>query len=192
MEGVINMAIRQLRYEEDEILKKVSKEIDVIDDKIKDLARDMIDTMYSFDGIGLAACQVGMLKRMLVYDIDYVKDEKKPNPIVLINPVITSRSKQLVTTEEGCLSFPNVFGNVDRSEKITVEALNLEGKKIIIHAKDIEAVVIQHEIDHLDGILFLDKAYDVYKYDPDQKAKTEKPKKAKKNKNDKKKVKLKE
>ncbi|MCX8074679.1 MAG: peptide deformylase [Clostridia bacterium] len=169
------MAIRQIRFEGDEILKKKSKEIDIIDEKIKDLAKDMIETMYSFDGIGLAACQVGFLKRMIVYDIDYTKDEdSKKNPIILINPKIVKSSKEMITVEEGCLSFPDVFGNVDRHQKITVEALGINGEKLKITAKDMEAVVIQHELDHLDGVVFIDKAYDIYKYDPKEKASQDK------------------
>lgn len=151
------MAIRQIRYRNDEILTKKAKLIENIDDKIKDLAQDMLDTMYENDGIGLAACQVGMLKSLVVYDVDYI-DEKKPkkNPIVMVNPKITARSKSMVTVEEGCLSFPNVFENVDRHEKVTVEYLDLNGKKHVKHAKGIEAVCIQHEVDHLEGVVFLD------------------------------------
>ncbi len=152
------MAIRQLRYKGDEILSKKSKKIEVVDDKIKDLANDMLDTMYQNDGIGLAACQVGMLKAMIVYDVEYI-DEKKPKkvPVVMINPKITSRSKSMVLVEEGCLSFPNIFENVERHEKVTVEYLDLNGNKNIKHAKGMEAIVIQHETDHLDGIVFLDR-----------------------------------
>lgn len=160
------MAIRQLRYDGDEILKKISKPVEQINDKIKELANDMLETMYKDDGIGLAACQVGMLKRIITYDVDYIKENGKKNPHILINPKIISLSKKMITTEEGCLSFPNIFGSVDRHQKVVIEALDLNGKKIRISAKDIEAVVIQHEYDHLDGIVFLDKAYDVYKYDP--------------------------
>lgn len=178
------MAIRQLRYDGDEILKKVSKPVEEINDKIKDLANDMLETMYKDDGIGLAACQVGMLKRIITYDVDYVKENGKKNPHVLINPEIKSLSKKMITTEEGCLSFPNIFGSVDRHQKVVVEALDLDGKKIRISAKDIEAVVIQHEYDHLEGIVFLDKAYDVYKYDPsiEQKVEENENKKSKKSK----------
>lgn len=152
------MAIRKLRFKGDEILTKKARKIEVIDDKIKELADDMLDTMYANDGIGLAACQVGMLKRMIVYDVSYI-DEKKPKkePHVLINPVITDKSKSLVTVEEGCLSFPNLFDNVVRHEKITVEYTDLEGKKIIKKVKGMEAVCIQHELDHLEGIVFLDR-----------------------------------
>jgi len=122
----------------------------------------MIETMYKYDGIGLAACQVGVLKRIVVYDIDYIKDEGVKAPKILINPVITKSSRQMVTTEEGCLSFPDLFGCVDRHEKITIEATNIKGNKITIHAKDIESVVLQHELDHLDGRVFVDIAYDTY------------------------------
>ena len=117
----------------------------------------MLDTMYENDGIGLAACQVGILKSLVVYDVEYV-DEKRPRkkPVIMINPKITSVSKSMVTVEEGCLSFPNVFEKVDRHEKVTVEFLDLNGKKQIKHAKGLEAVCIQHEVDHLSGVVFLD------------------------------------
>lgn len=152
------MAIRKLRFKGDEILSKKAKKIEIIDNKIKELANDMLDTMYANDGIGLAACQVGMLKAMIVYDVAYI-DEKHPkkDPQVLINPVITNKSKSMVTVEEGCLSFPNVFDNVVRHEKITVEYTDLDGKKQSKKVKGMEAVCIQHELDHLDGIVFLDR-----------------------------------
>ena len=155
------MAIRKLRFKDDEILTKKARKIEVIDEKIKELAEDMLDTMYANDGIGLAACQVGMLKSMVVYDVAYV-DEKHPKkePHVLINPKITEHSKTLVNVEEGCLSFPNVFDNVVRYEKVTVEYTDLDGKNKVKKAKGIEAVCIQHELDHLDGIVFLDRVKD--------------------------------
>ncbi len=156
------MAVREIRKLKDELLYKKSREVEVIDDKIKEIANDMIETMYKYDGIGIAACQVGILKRIVVYDSEYVKDDGVKNPKVLINPVITKSSKQMVTTEEGCLSFPDLFGYVDRHEKITVEAKDLNGSKIIIHAKDVESIVLQHEIDHLDGRVFVDIAYNTY------------------------------
>lgn len=148
------MAIRNLRYDTDEVLRKKSREIETIDNKIRELAMDMLDTMYKNDGIGLAAPQVGILKRLIVIDIG-------EGPKVFINPVITKSSGKQ-TCEEGCLSFPNTFGNVDRPETITVEAFDLDGNKIKVKAKELEAVCLCHEIDHLDGIVFLDKAYDVY------------------------------
>ena len=151
------MAIRQLRYKGDDILTKKAKQIEVIDDKIKQLGQDMLDTMYKNDGIGLAACQVGMLKRMIVYDIRYIEEDAKKEGHILINPKITSRSKAMIEVEEGCLSFPDLYKNVVRHEKVTVEYTDIDGKRKKINAKDIEAVVLQHEIDHLDGIVFLDR-----------------------------------
>lgn len=148
------MAIRNIRYNSDEVLRKRSKEIGEIDNKIRELALDMVETMYKFDGVGLAAPQVGILKRLIVID-------PGTGPKVLINPVITKSSGNQ-TCEEGCLSFPNMFGNVDRPANVTVEAYDIDGKKIKIKAKELEAVILCHEIDHLDGILFIDKAYDVY------------------------------
>lgn len=157
MKGKKDMAIRQIRFRNDEILSKKARLIEKIDDKVKELAQDMLDTMYENDGIGLAACQVGMLKALVVYDVSYI-DEKKPvkKPVVMINPKITARSKSMVTVEEGCLSFPNVFEKVDRHEKVTVEYLDLEGKKQVKRVKGIESVCVQHEVDHLNGIVFLD------------------------------------
>lgn len=159
------MAIRTIRLKGDDILTKKSKKVDVIDEKIKILAEDMLDTMYANDGIGLAACQVGMLKSMVVYDAKWIEDTDskgrkitpKKEPHILINPIITYRSKSMVEVEEGCLSFPNQFDNVMRHEKIKVEYTDIDGKKKIKSASGMEAVVIQHELDHLDGIVFLDR-----------------------------------
>lgn len=151
------MAIREIRLKGDEILTKKTRPIENIDDKIKELAEDMLDTMYASDGIGLAASQVGMLKSLVVYDVSYIEEGKPKKPVILINPKIISRSKGKIMVEEGCLSFPNVYENVERFEKVKVEYLDIEGKKRVISAKDLEAVVIQHELDHLDGIVFLDR-----------------------------------
>lgn len=151
------MAVLKLRYGEDEILTKKCDEITIIDEEIKKLSSDMVDTMYKFDGIGLAAPQVGKAIRLIVYDINYINEGCKKKPTVLINPKIISKSKSMVKVEEGCLSYPDVFYDVDRFEKVKVEYIGLDGKKRIISAKQIEAVALQHEIDHLDGIVFLDK-----------------------------------
>ncbi len=151
------MAIREIRKEGDEILSKKCREVEEITDKILELGQDMLDTMYKYDGIGLAASQVGILKRVIVYDIKYFEEDEKPEPHILINPVITSRSKTMIEVEEGCLSFPDLYEKVKRHEKVTVEYTDIKGKKKKINAKDIEAVVLQHEIDHLDGIVFLDR-----------------------------------
>lgn len=148
------MAIRQLRYDKDEILRKRSKEVEVIDNKIRELVLDMLDTMYKNDGVGLAAPQVGVLKRIVVYDVG-------DGPHALINPKIVKKSGKQVG-EEGCLSYPNIFGMVERPQTVTVESTDIEGNIVKYKASDLEAVVICHEIDHLDGVVFLDTAYDVY------------------------------
>jgi len=145
------MAIRTIREEGDEILRKRSREVEVVDDKIRQLIDDMVETMHKYDGVGLAAVQVGILKRILVIDL---YDEK---PIVkLINPVIL-KTKGEQEVEEGCLSFPNKYAKVKRPKEIVVEGLNENGMKVKITATDLLAQALSHEIDHLDGKLFIDK-----------------------------------
>ena len=145
------MAIRNLRYGNDEILKKRSREIEVIDDKIRTLAADMLETMHKYNGLGLAGPQVGVLKRIIV--IDLYEEEMQ---FILINPVLKkAKGEQIV--EEGCLSFPNEFGKVKRPAEVEVEALDINGKKVRIKAKDLLAQALCHEIDHLNGELFVDK-----------------------------------
>ncbi len=146
------MAIRNLRYEGDEILSKKSREIEVIDDRIKELAEDMFDTMHKYDGLGLAGVQVGILKRIIV--IDLYDDVSK---FCLINPEIVEKSDETVEIEEGCLSFPNQFGKVIRSVKVKVKALDLDGKRVTLEAEGLLAQALQHEIDHLNGITFKGK-----------------------------------
>ena len=145
------MAIRNLRYEKDEILKKKSREVDTIDEKIQILIDDMIETMYKYNGVGLSAVQVGILKRVVVIDIEDGTGVK-----VLINPKIT-KTKGEQEVEEGCLSFPNQYAKMIRPKEVTVEALDRNGKKITIKAKDLLAQAIAHECDHLDGVVFVDK-----------------------------------
>lgn len=145
------MAIRNLRYENDEILQKRSREIEVIDNKIKELAQDMMETMHKWDGVGLAGPQVGVLKRIIVIDL-YEPDTQ----FVLINPVIV-KEKGTQEVDEGCLSFPNKFGKVVRPKEVVVEAQNLEGKKVKIKAQDLLAQALCHEIDHLNGVVFTEK-----------------------------------
>lgn len=146
------MAIRNLRYEGDEILRKKSREIEVIDDRIKELAEDMFDTMHKYDGLGLAGVQVGILKRIIV--IDLYDDVSK---FCLINPEIIEKSEETVELEEGCLSYPNQFGKVVRLTKVKVKALDLDGKKVTLEAEGLLAQALQHEIDHLNGEVFKDK-----------------------------------
>ncbi len=144
------MALREIRKEGDEILKKKSKDVEVIDERIKTLIEDMIETMHKYDGVGLAAVQVGILKKIIVIDL---YDEK---PILkLINPVIVkTKGKQEV--EEGCLSFPNKYVKVIRPAEVVVEALNENGKKIKITGTSLLAQAISHEIDHLNGVVLTD------------------------------------
>lgn len=145
------MAIRKIRGEEDEILRKKSREVEEIDEKLKQLIDDMVETMHKFDGLGLAAPQVGVLKRVIVIDL---YDDK--GVIVLINPEI-KKQKGSQIVEEGCLSFPNKFAKVERPEQITVEGLNANGEKIKVTGKGLLAQALAHEIDHLNGELFVDK-----------------------------------
>ena len=145
------MAIRTIREEGDEILKKKSREVEVVDDKIRELLDDMVDTMHKYNGVGLAAVQVGILKRIIVIDL---YDEK--GPIKLVNPVIV-KEKGEQDVEEGCLSFPNKYARMIRPKEVTVEALDENGKKVKIHAKDLLAQALCHEVDHLNGITFVDK-----------------------------------
>ena len=145
------MAIRNLRYEGDEILKKKSRDVEVIDDKLQILIDDMIDTMHKYNGVGLAAVQVGILKRVVVIDL---YDDK--GPIVLINPVIL-KTKGEQEVDEGCLSFPNEFAKVIRPAEVTAEYTDRNGKKIKVKAKELLAQAICHEVDHLNGEVFIDK-----------------------------------
>ncbi len=145
------MAIRNLRYEGDEILNKISREITVIDDKIKELANDMIETMHKYDGVGLAGVQVGILKRIIVIDL-----YEEGTQFVLINPIIIKQKGEQIC-DEGCLSYPSKFGKVKRPKEIVVEALDLNGKKVKVKGKDLLAQALAHEIDHLNGKVFIDK-----------------------------------
>lgn len=145
------MAIRNIRVENDEILRKRARDIEIIDDKIKELAVDMIDTMHKYDGLGLAGPQIGILKRIVVIDL-----YEPGTQYVLINPVIV-KTKGEQEVQEGCLSFPNKFGMVIRPKEVEVVALDLNGKKIRIIGKDLLAQALCHEIDHLNGKVFIDK-----------------------------------
>lgn len=146
------MAIRIVRQEGDEILKKKSRPVEVIDEKIQELIKDMIETMHKYDGVGLAAVQVGVLKKVVVID---TYEEGSP-VYVLINPEILEE-KGAREVEEGCLSFPNKFAKVIRPEKVKVKALNEKGEEIIIKANGLLAQAICHEVDHLNGKVFVDK-----------------------------------
>ena len=145
------MAIRNLRYEKDEILRKKSREIEEIDEKLQTLIDDMIETMHKYNGVGLAAVQVGVLKRVIVIDL---YDDN--GPIVMINPVII-KVKGEQEVDEGCLSFPNQFAKVIRPAEVVAEFTDREGNRKRIRAKELMAQAICHEIDHLNGEVFVDK-----------------------------------
>lgn len=145
------MAIRNLRYEGDEILNKKSREVEVIDDKLQTLIDDMIETMHKYNGVGLAAVQVGILKRVITIDL---YDDN--GTIVMINPIIV-KEKGEQEVDEGCLSFPNKFAKVVRPAEVVVEYTNREGKKVKVKAKELLAQAICHEVDHLNGETFVEK-----------------------------------
>lgn len=145
------MAIRNLRLEGDEILKKKSREVEEIDEKLQILIDDMIETMHKYNGVGLAAVQVGVLKRVIVIDL---YDDK--GPIVMINPVII-KTKGEHEMDEGCLSFPNQFAKVMRPEEVIAEYTDRDGKRMRVKAKELLAQAISHEVDHLNGEVFMDK-----------------------------------
>lgn len=145
------MAIRNIRQEGDEILKKTSKEVEKIDEKLQVLIDDMIETMHKYNGVGLAAVQVGILKRVIVIDL---YDDK--GPIVLINPeIVKTKGEQEV--DEGCLSFPNKFAKVVRPLEVIAEYTDRNGKRMRVKAKELLAQAICHEVDHLNGVLFVEK-----------------------------------
>ena len=144
------MAIREIRVKGDEILRKKCKEVKEITPKILTLLDDMVDTMYAANGVGLAAPQIGILKRIVVIDVG-------EGIIELINPVVVE-TKGAVIGDEACLSVPGKSAQVERPEYVKVEALNREGKKIVVEGTELLAVALCHETDPLDGVLYVDKA----------------------------------
>lgn len=146
------MAIRNIRKLGDSVLTKVSKEVKKVDQKLLTLIDDMIDTLYYADGVGLAAPQVGVLKRVIVIDVS----EERNNPIVLINPEIIETSGCQVG-DEGCLSIPGKVGTVERPNYVKVKAYDKNMNEFIIEGTELLARALCHEIDHLNGILYIDK-----------------------------------
>ncbi len=147
------MAIKTIITEPNEILRQVSKPVIRVGNDERKLMDDMLETMYAANGIGLAAIQIGIPKRIIVMDIS--KDGNK-NPLFFVNPIIKNKDKEKKTYEEGCLSVPNYFAEVDRPKYCEVEYLDYNGKNKILKADDLLATCIQHEMDHLEGILFID------------------------------------
>ena len=148
------MAIRTIITEPNKLLRQVSKPVNQVGKKEQKLMKDMLETMYAANGIGLAAIQVGIPKRIIVMDI--CKEENKKEPRYFVNPIIKNKDPLKATYEEGCLSVPNQFADIDRPSKCEVEYLDYNGQKKLLKAEGLLATCIQHEMDHLEGILFID------------------------------------
>ena len=148
------MAIRKILTEPDPFLRQKSEKVDIVDDNIRALMDDMLETMYDAPGIGLAAIQVGVPKRVIVIDLS--KNDEKKNPLYFVNPEIITKSIQDATYEEGCLSVPNQFAEISRPNTCKVKFLDYEGNEKILETEGLLATCIQHEMDHLEGILFID------------------------------------
>ncbi len=145
---------RKILIEPDPILRKKCEPLEQVNNEVRRLMEEMLETMYDAPGIGLAAVQIGILKRLVVIDI--TKDEKKKDPLFLINPVILKSSKKTSTYEEGCLSLPGQFAEIERPAECLLKYIDLSGKKKELKAEGLLSTCIQHEIDHLNGILFID------------------------------------
>tara|TARA_B100000686_G_scaffold238906_1_gene247167 strand:+ start:10609 stop:11133 length:525 start_codon:yes stop_codon:yes gene_type:complete len=148
------MGIKTIITEPNQILRQKSKPVDKVGQEEQQLMDDMLETMYHANGIGLAAIQIGIPKRIIVLDIS--KNEEEKNPLYFVNPVVNNKNPENSTYEEGCLSVPNFFAEIDRPKKCDVEYLDYYGQKQILKAEGLLATCIQHEMDHLEGILFID------------------------------------
>jgi len=148
------MAIRDILVVPDPRLKLKSATVDVVDDELRALMDDMLETMYDAPGIGLAAIQIGVPKRVIVMDLSRGEDE--PEPRYFVNPEILWSSEETAPYEEGCLSVPEIYDEIERPAKVRLRYLDYNGKQIEEDAEDMYAVCIQHEMDHLEGVLFID------------------------------------
>ena len=148
------MALRKILTEPNKILRQKSIPVEGVDKDMQKLMDDMLETMYAAPGIGLAAIQVGVPKRIIVLDIQQKEGQK--NPLFFVNPEIIEKSKKLTTYEEGCLSVPGQFAEIDRPDQCHIKYLDYEGNKKEMKAEGMLATCIQHEMDHLEGILFID------------------------------------
>ena len=148
------MSVKTILVEPDIILRQKSQPVNIVGPDEKKLMNDMLDTMYAANGIGLAAIQIGVPQRIIVMDIS--KDKENKNPMYFVNPVIRNRDLEKSIYEEGCLSVPNQFAEIERPNKCEVEYLDFNGKKQLLKAEGLLATCIQHEMDHLEGILFID------------------------------------
>ena len=148
------MAVKTILTEPDKLLRQISKPVKKVGKEEQKLMDDMLETMYSANGVGLAAIKIGVPKRIIVMDIS--KDENKKKPRYFVNPVIKNKDILKSTYEEGCLSVPNQFAEIDRPKNCDVEYLDYNGEKKLLKAEGLLATCIQHEMDHLEGILFID------------------------------------
>jgi len=148
------MTIRKILTEPNKLLRQISENVKKVGEYEKKLMDDMLDTMYEAPGIGLAAVQIGVPKRIIVMDIS--RDENNKEPRYFVNPVIKNKNKEKSIYEEGCLSVPDQFAEIERPNSCEVEYLDYDGKKQILKAEGLLATCIQHEMDHLEGILFID------------------------------------
>ena len=148
------MTVKIILTEPNKILRQVSEPVQSVGEQEQKLMDDMLETMYSANGIGLAAIQIGIPKRIIVMDLS--KDENKKEPRYFVNPVIKNKDPIKATYEEGCLSVPNQFAEIDRPTKCLIEYLDYNGEKQVLNAEGLLATCIQHEMDHLEGILFID------------------------------------
>jgi len=148
------MAIKKILTEPNKLLRQISQPVEKVEESEKELMNDMLETMYAANGIGLAAIQIGVPKRIIVMDLS--KEENKKTPMYFVNPLIIKKNDEKITYEEGCLSVPNQFAEIDRPSKCEVEYLDYNGNKQNLKAEGLLATCIQHEMDHLEGILFID------------------------------------
>ena len=148
------MTIKKILIEPNKLLRQISKNVDQVGRDEQKIMNDMLETMYDAKGIGLAAIQIGIPKRIIVMDIS--KQEGKKEPRFFVNPVIKNKNTLKATYEEGCLSVPNQFAEINRPSKCEVDYLDYNGKKKLLKADGLLATCIQHEMDHLNGILFID------------------------------------
>ena len=150
------MALRPVLKFPDKRLRRISRPIETVTDELRELARDMCEVMYDEPGIGLAAPQVGEDVRLVVVDTEWTEEDAERNPLILVNPELSEPEGQ-ITWNEGCLSVPDFEAEVERAERILMRAQDLDGQEIEIRAEGLQAVCFQHEIDHLDGVLFIDR-----------------------------------
>ena len=148
------MALRDILVVPDPVLKQVSTPVEVVDDALRALMDDMLETMYAAPGIGLAAIQIGVPKQVIVMDL--ARPEEPPAPQYFVNPQILWSSEDTAPYEEGCLSVPEIYDEVERPARVKLKYLNYQGQEVIEDAEGLYAVCIQHEMDHLKGVLFID------------------------------------